>query len=171
MRAVTVKGCAIMALSSIHYPVMTAFYAFKFGYLKIGYTRETVISLIKTDTIDCEDKHSFIGDLTNEQVNEYLDGQRKTFDFPFVLNGTYFQKRVWNALLDIPYGETRTYAQIAAAIDNPKAVRAVGLANGKNPIWIAVPCHRVIGTDGTLTGYAGGLEMKKALLELEQVYK
>jgi O-6-methylguanine DNA methyltransferase len=106
--------------------------------------------------------------LAYSQVREYLDGKRTTFDFPMELRGTEFQKRVWTALRTVPYGETRTYAQIAHEIGNPKACRAVGLANSKNPIWIAVPCHRVIGTDGKLTGYAGGLDMKEHLLKLER---
>ena len=82
--------------------------------------------------------------------------------------GTAFQQKVWKALLEIPYGETRTYGEIAAAIGSPKACRAVGMANRRNPIWIVVPCHRVVGAGGSLTGYAGGLAMKEALLQLER---
>ena len=99
---------------------------------------------------------------------EYLEGKRKVFDFPYEFHGTEFQKKVWKKLCDIPYGETRTYKDIAIAIGNPKACRAVGMSNNKNPITIAVPCHRVIGANGKLVGYAGGIEMKKKLLEIEE---
>ena len=102
------------------------------------------------------------------QISEYLAGQRRVFDFPYILSGTPFQKQVWRALCDIPYGETRSYKQIAEAIGNPKACRAVGMANHCNPIMIVVPCHRVVGVSGKLTGYAGGLEMKSVLLALER---
>ena len=101
------------------------------------------------------------------QLEEYFAGQRRQFDLPLDLRGTDFQKRCWQELLTIPYGETRSYADIARAIGNPSAVRAVGLANGQNPVAIIVPCHRVIGSDGSLTGYGGGLETKRKLLELE----
>ena len=101
------------------------------------------------------------------QLEEYFAGKRRAFDVPLDLRGTDFQKRCWQELLKIPYGETRSYADIARAIGNPAAVRAVGLANGQNPIAIIVPCHRVIGSDGSLTGYGGGLEVKRRLLELE----
>lgn len=103
------------------------------------------------------------------QLSEYLKGERKAFDLPLKPRGTDFQKRVWRALCDIPYGETRSYKQIAEAIGNPKAVRAVGMANNRNPITIIVPCHRVIGANGKLVGYGGGLEMKEFLLRLEKV--
>ena len=102
-----------------------------------------------------------------EQLGEYFSGKRKTFDLPLDLQGTAFQLQAWHALLEIPFGETRSYAEQAALINNPKAVRAIGLANGKNPVSIIVPCHRVIGKNGTLTGYGGGLERKRFLLELE----
>ena len=101
------------------------------------------------------------------QLEEYFAGSRRRFDLPLDLRGTNFQKRCYCELLKIPYGETRSYADIARAIGNPAAVRAVGLANGQNPIAIIVPCHRVIGSDGSLTGYGGGLETKRKLLELE----
>ena len=101
------------------------------------------------------------------QFSEYLEGERKEFNLLFKMQGTEFQKRVWKALCDIPYGETRSYKQIAQAIGNPKAVRAVGMANNKNPLLVIVPCHRVIGTNGQLVGYASGLEKKRLLLQLE----
>ena len=105
---------------------------------------------------------------TYRQLTEYFEGNRKTFDIPLKLEGTDFQKSVWHALMKIPYGKTATYLEIAETIGNPKASRAVGMANNKNKIPIIIPCHRVIGTNGSLTGYAGGLEIKKKLLELEK---
>lgn len=101
------------------------------------------------------------------QLEEYFAGERTTFALPLAPRGTDFQRRVWSALARIPYGTTTTYAEIAKAIGAPRAVRAVGAANGRNPLSIVVPCHRVIGRDGTLTGYAGGVERKRRLLELE----
>ena len=103
----------------------------------------------------------------NRQISDYLKGRRKTFDLPIRMKGTDFQKQVWKALLDIPYGETRSYQQIAEAIGNPKAVRAVGMANNRNPLLIVVPCHRVIGANGKLVGYGAGIEKKEFLLRLE----
>lgn len=101
------------------------------------------------------------------QLEEYFAGRRKKFDLPLDLQGTDFEKRCWQALLTIPYGETRSYADIARAVGSPKAFRAVGMANHNNPVAIVVPCHRVIGANGDLTGYGGGLEVKRKLLELE----
>ena len=102
------------------------------------------------------------------QIDEYLNKKRKVFDLPLCAHGTEFQKKVWEALKTIPYGLTHNYEQISIMIGNPKACRAVGLANNKNPIAIIVPCHRVIGKNGSLVGYAGGLELKHKLLELEK---
>lgn len=101
------------------------------------------------------------------QLKEYFAGQRREFSFRLDLRGTPFQVRCWQALLDIPYGETRTYADLARAVNCPQGYRAVGLANNRNPIAIVVPCHRVIASDGTLCGYGGGLDVKRKLLELE----
>ncbi|MFL2100821.1 methylated-DNA--[protein]-cysteine S-methyltransferase [Desemzia sp. FAM 23989] len=101
-------------------------------------------------------------------LEEYFQGTRKEFDVPLDIKGTNFQETVWRELLNTPYGETRTYSDIADAVGNPKAIRAVSGAIGKNPVAIVVPCHRVIGKNGKLTGYRGGLEMKKELLELEK---
>ena len=103
-----------------------------------------------------------------QQLTEYFAGERREFDLPLKLNGTDFQMSVLRALQQIPYGETTSYADIAERIGRPKAVRAVGAANGRNPISIVIPCHRVIGKDGSLTGYGGGIDRKAALLELEQ---
>lgn len=102
------------------------------------------------------------------ELDEYLAGKRRVFTLPIQPSGTQFQKKVWRALCDIPYGETRSYGQIARAVGNPKACRAVGMANNRNPISIVIPCHRVIGADGSLTGYGGGLKIKETLLELER---
>jgi O-6-methylguanine DNA methyltransferase len=101
------------------------------------------------------------------ELNEYFAGKRREFTFPLDLRGTPFQVKCWRALLDIPYGQTRTYADIARAVGKPQAFRAVGMANNRNPIAIVVPCHRVIASDGTLCGYGGGLDVKRKLLELE----
>lgn len=106
---------------------------------------------------------------TARQLNEYFSGQRRQFDLPLDFEGTDFQQKVWQALLSIPFGETRSYKQIAEQIGNPKAVRAVGAANGKNPISIIAPCHRVIGASGKLVGFAGGLENKDILLKIERI--
>lgn len=106
--------------------------------------------------------------IIQKQLTEYERGARKVFDLPLHLVGTEFQKQVWNALLEIPYGETRTYQEIAIRIGKPKAVRAVGGACNRNPIGIIVPCHRVIGKNGSLTGYAGGLSYKELLLNHEK---
>ena len=103
-----------------------------------------------------------------QELREYFAGERTTFSFPMDGSGTPFQKSVWQALLEIPFGETRTYGEIAAAVNNPKGSRAVGMACNKNPIMIAVPCHRVVGAGGKLTGYAYGTELKQRLLDLEQ---
>ena len=102
------------------------------------------------------------------QLSEYLLGERKSFDLPLNPRGTVFQQQVWKALCDIPYGETRSYKQIAEAIGNPKAVRAVGMANNRNPLLIVVPCHRVIGANGKLVGYGAGIDKKEFLLKLEK---
>jgi O-6-methylguanine DNA methyltransferase len=102
------------------------------------------------------------------ELQEYAEGRRKKFTVPLDLVGTPFQQKVWQALCEIPYGETRSYQQIARRVGNPKASRAVGMANHYNPVAIVVPCHRVIASDGSLGGYAGGLEMKRQMLRLEQ---
>jgi O-6-methylguanine DNA methyltransferase len=101
------------------------------------------------------------------ELEEYFDGKRRDFNFALDMRGTDFQKACWNALLSIPYGETRTYADIARAVGRPQGFRAVGMANNRNPIAIVVPCHRVIASDGTLCGYGGGLDIKRKLLQLE----
>lgn len=107
----------------------------------------------------------------NKQLQEYFSGKRKMFSLPLAPNGTEFMKKVWNRLIEIPYGKTQSYKEVAGGIGNPKACRAVGLANNKNPIPIIIPCHRVIGADGRLIGYGGGLEIKAYLLNLESKKK
>ena len=105
---------------------------------------------------------------TINQLEEYFEGKRKSFDLPFEPKGTEFQKLVWNELLKIPYGETCSYGEIAKRIGNPKASRAIGMANNRNPISIIIPCHRVIGASGKLVGYGGGIDIKEKLLNLEK---
>ena len=105
-----------------------------------------------------------------EQLAEYFAGDRSEFDLPLALSGTAFQRTVWSALREIPYGETVSYGEIAMRIGRPTAARAVGLANGKNPVGIIVPCHRVVGSTGDLTGYGGGLDRKRHLLDFERAH-
>ena len=116
---------------------------------------------------DFEIKETPLVKKTAAQLNEYFAGKRKVFDLPLKPEGTDFQRSVWQALLTIPFGETRSYREIAVQTGNPKACRAAGMANNRNPIVIIIPCHRVIGANGDLTGYGGGLDIKKYLLELE----
>jgi methylated-DNA-[protein]-cysteine S-methyltransferase len=106
-----------------------------------------------------------------KQLNEYFVGQRRVFDIPLEAKGTVFQKKVWEALRQVPWGETKSYKEIAVMVGNEKACRAVGMANNKNPIAIVVPCHRIIGSNGKLVGYAGGLDIKERLLLLEKISK
>lgn len=116
-------------------------------------------------------KNNSILQETEKQLLEYLDLKRKTFKLPLAFIGTEFQKKVWLGLSQIPFGETRSYSDLALQVGFPRAFRAVGTANGKNPIPIIIPCHRVIGTNGTLRGFAGGMERKIFLLELENQKK
>ncbi|WP_042350614.1 methylated-DNA--[protein]-cysteine S-methyltransferase [Bacillus massiliigorillae] len=118
-----------------------------------------------------EDLIEFETDLIKEagqQIQEYFAGKRKDFTIPLAPNGTPFMQSVWKALIEIPYGETRSYKDVAESIENPKAVRAVGMANNRNPLPIVIPCHRVIGANGKLVGYGGGLDIKILLLDLEK---
>ena len=142
-----------------------------FGMLLIGLEDSAVVSLklaaeFLPETLPCPAAQ----DVT-DQLSEYFSGTRTEFDIPLAPNGTPFQKLVWRELCRIPYGQTRTYGEIAAAIGNPGAARAVGMACNRNPIWIVIPCHRIVGTGGKLTGYAGGLDLKRRLLDLEQLHK
>jgi len=132
-----------------------------------------------TDVISCKDLYRLFSGINQEtpllqkaafQMREYLRGERKNFDLPLAPEGTSFQRQVWKALQAIPYGETRSYKDIAVVIGKPKAMRAVGMANHHNPISFIIPCHRVIGANGSLVGYGGGLELKKKLLDLEKTF-
>lgn len=118
----------------------------------------------------CEHKETPLLKEAFRQLQEYFCGQRKTFDLPLSAKGTVFQQKVWQALQTIPYGQVASYKDIAVRVGNPKACRAVGMANHNNPIGIIIPCHRVVGTDGKLTGYAGGVDIKEKLLALEKRY-
>jgi methylated-DNA-[protein]-cysteine S-methyltransferase len=124
------------------------------------------LARVRLQTLVADDVHPVLMDVES-QLSEYFAGERARFSLSLNFIGTAFQKRVWAALLTIPFGETRSYGQIAEQIGNPKASRAVGSANGKNPISIIAPCHRVIGSTGKLTGFAGGLAIKEQLLALE----
>ena len=129
---------------------------------------EAAVTAIRFGADGAQDASPLL-DAAEAQLREYFAGARRTFDLPLAPHGTAFQQRVWTALRAIPYGETRTYGELAAAIGSPNASRAVGMANHRNPIPIIIPCHRVIGANGTLTGYAGGLEIKRRLLALEGI--
>lgn len=150
-------------------------YSTEIGTVVISAT-ETGISGL-TFSVEEEDRENKIEretDLIKEayqQLQQYFNGERKEFNLPLEPKGTEFQRKDWKALCTIPYGETRSYKQIAEQIGSEKACRAVGMANNKNPISIIIPCHRVIGSNGDLVGYGGGLEIKKRLLELEQKFK
>jgi methylated-DNA-[protein]-cysteine S-methyltransferase len=122
---------------------------------------------VRLSDLAANDRHPVLVE-TERQLSEYFSGKRKTFSIALDMRGTRFQKEVWEALLAIPFGETRSYGQLAKQLGNPQATRAVGAANGRNPLSIIVPCHRVIGSSGKLTGFAGGLDVKAHLLNLEK---
>ncbi|ONI38598.1 cysteine methyltransferase [Candidatus Epulonipiscium fishelsonii] len=140
------------------------------GTFRIDYEDDVAISLTKLKEAPSEFgiKTKFT-DIVFAQLDEYFNGIRNRFEFKYELRGTQFQKKVWQVLCTIPYGETRTYKEIAKAIGNKNASQAVGLANSKNPLMIIVPCHRVIGSKGDLVGYAGGLSLKETLLKIEEI--
>lgn len=146
-----------------------AIYDSPYGSIKIGYNEDVIteLTVIKPDDLQGVGSRTSISDRAKTQLDEYFAGKRTMFDLPLQPVGTVFQKKVWSALCDIPYGQTRSYKEIAIAVGNERACRAVGMANNKNPIAIIIPCHRVIGSNGNLVGYAGGLDMKRSLLELE----
>ena len=149
--------------------IQIAIYATPLGLFQVGQLGDAIVIIkkITAEAVTDWGVPTALTDLAASQLVDYFAGKRKAFDFPFQLQGTEFQRQVWQALCAIPYGETRTYGEIAQAIGNAKSCRAVGMANNKNPLQIVVPCHRVVGAKGDLVGYAGGLDMKKALLELE----
>lgn len=126
------------------------------------------IEIVKKEYDIKQQKETEIIKKAHEELEEYFKGNRKVFDIPLKIEGTEFQRKVWNALLEIPYGETRTYLDIAKQIGNSKACRAVGMANHNNKIMILIPCHRVIGSNKKLVGYAGGIDVKEKLLEIEK---
>ncbi len=137
------------------------------GNIEITEDNGKIISIKKTEkNIISTDNKILLQ--AEKELEEYFDGKRKKFTLPLDLRGTDFQLRVWNVLREIPYGETRSYKEVALAAGNEKASRAVGMANNKNPILIVVPCHRVIGSNGAMTGFACGVDVKKKLLELEK---
>lgn len=149
-----------------------AFYIYELaiGKVTIACDKQGITLISSRDEVDLagEKRQTPLLDEAAKQLEEYFRGQRQKFDLPLNPQGTTFQKKVWEALCQIPYGETRSYKDVANMIGNPKACRAVGGANNKNPIMIVVPCHRVIGANGKLIGYDGGLELKKYLLNLEK---
>lgn len=149
-------------------------YRIEFGNYSIVEEDGAIIYIFEKDTredlknLGMEERETDLIKRTYIELEEYLKGDRKEFSVPIRLKGTDFQKAVWKELLNIPYGETRSYKEVAKNIGREKAYRAVGNANNKNPIIIIVPCHRVVGADGSLVGYRKGLDMKKKLLELEK---
>ncbi len=147
-----------------------AIYETKIGFIEIGYEDEVILSINKVFNLPIENYgvKTPLTDKVYAQLVDFFDGKLKEFDFPYKLIGTEFQKKAWNALCTIPYGETRCYKDMAIAVGNEKACRAIGLANNRNPISFAIPCHRVIGKNGKLVGYGGGLNLKEFLLELEK---
>src|SRR5688572_18642011 len=140
------------------------------GFLEISSSEAGITRVHFSDRPAKAGEASMYADACARQLEEYFSGQRKVFDLPLDLQGTDFQKRVWTELLNIPYGKTISYLELARRLGDEKVIRAAGMANGKNPVGIIVPCHRVIGSNGELVGYAGGLHRKKWLLELESGY-
>ena len=150
--------------------VTYAYYRCPFGFLAIGIEADAVVSLrLASDAPPVAQYHP-LAQAAVSQLQEYFSGTRTCFDLPLMLKGTPFQQLVWQELMHIPYGQTRTYGEIAAAIGKPGAARAVGMACNRNPVWVLIPCHRVVGRNGALTGYAGGLSLKHQLLELEKTH-
>ena len=143
-------------------------YETPFGFLVIGDDGEGITAIHFEGKARDLRRPSALTELAAKQLGEYFAGTRREFLLPLHPSGTEFQQSVWQALIRIPYGETRSYRQIAEAVGNPAACRAVGMANHCNPIPFVIPCHRVVGTNGSLTGYAGGLEMKRKLLAAEE---
>jgi methylated-DNA-[protein]-cysteine S-methyltransferase len=144
----------------------TAYYKTPFGWLRLRASDDAVTEINFVSESGPSDEHPVL-QLCREQLDEYFMGARRHFDFPMHQDGTEFQQRVWNELVQVPFGRTISYMQLSKRIGDPKAVRAVGLANGRNNLAIVVPCHRVIGSNSSLTGYAGGLAAKQWLLAHE----
>ena len=143
-------------------------YPCPFGFFRIVEEEDAVVAIDVVKERQEEERPSEVTDWAARELHEYLEGERRAFTFPYRLVGTPFRLQVWKELEKVPYGETTTYKRLAEAIGRPGAYHAVGGAVGANPLSIGVPCHRVIGTNGSLTGYAWGLPMKEALLELER---
>lgn len=143
-------------------------YPCPFGFFRIVEEEDAVVAIDVVKERQEEERPSEVTDWAARELHEYLEGERRAFTFPYRLVGTPFRLQVWKELEKVPYGETTTYKSLAEAIGRPGAYHAVGGAVGANPLSICVPCHRVIGTNGSLTGYAWGLPMKEALLELER---
>jgi methylated-DNA-[protein]-cysteine S-methyltransferase len=138
------------------------------GLVEIGASETAIVSLFFCSEKEHEEADTPLLERASQQIREYFAGSRTEFDLPLSLAGTPFQVSVWQALQNIPYGRTVSYGQVAQIIGRPKAVRAVGAANGQNPVSIIVPCHRVVGADGSLIGYGGGLDRKEWLLDHER---
>ena len=143
-------------------------YKTKIGYITIEEQNGEIVEINFGKSMDLNQSENELLQDTYREIVEYLDKKRKVFTIPFKISGTEFQRSVYKELLKIPYGETRSYKDIAKSIGNEKAYRAIGNANNKNKVPIIIPCHRVIGTNNSLVGYAGGIEIKKFLLELEK---
>lgn len=149
--------------------IKTLYFRCPVGFVKVCGENDYLTEIKLTDF--AEENSSEISEEMKKcqlQIEEYFEGKRKDFDLNLRFEGTEFRKKVWQALLNVPYGKTASYKDIAVMVESPKAVRAVGGANHNNPFWIVVPCHRIIGSDGSLTGYGGGINKKKFLLELEK---
>ncbi|GLC29891.1 methylated-DNA--[protein]-cysteine S-methyltransferase [Clostridium omnivorum] len=153
--------------------ISKAYYNSPIGIIEIKGTEEGILSILFEEEIENNEGTVYVSEVVKDclkQLDEYFTGRRKEFNVNYIFEGTDFQKKVWNALTSIPFGRTATYKDIAEAVGSPKAVRAVGSTNSKNLVSIIVPCHRVIGTNGKLTGYAGGLWRKEWLLNHEKKY-
>lgn len=148
-------------------PVQYSYYASPIGLLEVSATAEAVATLYFVDEQQHEVETTALLNAAIRQIDEYFAGRRQAFDLPLAFRGTDFQRRVWQQLLTVPYGQTSSYQAIANALGNSKAVRAVGAANGQNPISVIAPCHRIIGSNGSLVGYGGGLWRKEWLLKHE----
>jgi len=150
--------------------IQYAFYENSFNNFVIGCYDEKVVEFFLIDNYDKLSVKNQFSDYVANQIDEYFKKKREIFNIPLLITGTVFQKKVYNALLNIAYGQTKSYKEIAIEIDNPKAYRAVGMANHNNPIALIIPCHRVIASSNKIGGYAYGLEMKNRLLNLEGFY-
>lgn len=149
--------------------VKYAYYKINGYFFEIGYIDDYVISVEIVEKSVHDNNKSFISDKVSKQLQEYFEGKRKSFNFKYKLFGTKFQVKVWNYLLTIPYGKTKSYKDVAIGINCPKAYRAVGNANNKNPIIIAIPCHRVVKSNNQIGGYALGTKIKNDLLNIEKI--